>query len=120
MFIPFKDLALVGCSVMLCAAALTAQAEEHSMNHKHKQMASVQSMAEVVTTSGVVKGVLAQTNQLKVQHQRIPEWDMREMQMKFNLAPGMQASDFKEGQPIEFRLKQQNMMKFTITEVIDQ
>ncbi len=118
MFIPFKDLALVSCSVLLCAAALTAQAEEHKM--EHKQMASAQSMAEVVTTSGVVKGVLADTNQLKVQHQRIPEWDMRQMQMKFNLAPGMQAADFKEGQAIRFHLKQQNMMKFTITDVIDQ
>ncbi len=118
MFVPFKDLALVSCTVLLWAAALTAQAEEHKM--MHKQVASAQSMAEVVTTSGVVKGVLVQSNQLKVQHQRIPEWDMHQMQMKFNLAPGMQATDFQEGQTIRFHLKQENMMKFTITDVVDQ
>ncbi|WP_261841599.1 copper-binding protein [Aliamphritea ceti] len=118
MFVPFKDLALASCTVLLWAAALTAQAEEHKM--MHKQVASAQSMAEVVSTSGVVKGVLAETNQLKVQHQRIPEWDMRQMQMKFNLAPGLQATDFQEGQEIRFRLQQQNMMTFTITDVADQ
>lgn len=72
---------------------------------------------EVVTT-GVVKSVLTQAKLLKIQHQKIPEWDMQAMQMKFSLAPNLNIQDFKQGQTIKFRLKHNNMMKFTVLEVL--
>jgi len=92
-------------------------AAEHSQ-HKMENHAGMNMMAEEVIATGMVKGVLTETAQLKVQHQPISEWKMAGMQMRFQLAPGISAADFKEGQHIRFRLKQENMMKFTITEVL--
>lgn len=90
---------------------------EHSQ-HQMENHAGMNMMAEEVVATGVVKDVLTETAQLKVQHQPIAEWKMSGMQMKFNLAPGISVADFQEGQHIRFRLKQENMMKFTITEVL--
>ncbi|WP_432472611.1 copper-binding protein [Amphritea sp. HPY] len=90
---------------------------EHSQ-HNMENHAGMKMMAEEVIATGMVKGVLSNTAQLKVQHQPIAEWKMAAMQMKFNLAPGISVADFQEGQHIRFRLKQENMMKFTITEVL--
>jgi Cu/Ag efflux protein CusF len=73
---------------------------------------------EEVVTTGVVKSVMTETNQLKIKHQMIPEWDMKAMQMKFNLAPNLNVKDFKQGQTIRFRMKHKDMMKFTVLEVL--
>lgn len=96
------------------SSTTSADHSQHNMsNHSGMNM-----MAEEVIATGMVKGVLTETAQLKVQHQPIAEWKMSAMQMKFNLAPGISVADFQEGQHIRFRLKQENMMKFTITEVL--
>mgnify|MGYP000144404988 CR=1 FL=1 len=92
-------------ALLVCSVSFSAQAVQ--MN-KQK---------EVITT-GVVKSVLTQTKQLKIQHQMIPEWDMKAMQMKFNLAPNLDIKDFKQGQTIKFRMEHKNMMKFTVLEVL--
>ena len=101
-----------------------------SMQHQHGQSAEshgqhkmaanqpMQQMAQEVITEGVVSRIIGDSSQLIVHHQPIPEWKMSEMQMKFGLAPNLSVSDFSEGQAIRFRLKHENMMKFTITEVL--
>ncbi|MEH6442744.1 MAG: copper-binding protein [Oceanospirillaceae bacterium] len=71
-----------------------------------------------VVTTGVIKSVLTQTKQLKIQHQMIPEWDMQAMQMKFSLALPLKIENFKEGQTIKFRMRHSNMMKFTVLEIL--
>jgi Cu/Ag efflux protein CusF len=96
--------------------SMSQEHQSHAMNHSAQAM---NMMASDVLISGVVKGVLSETGQLKIQHQAIPEWSMGAMQMKFTLASGLSAADYREGQQIKFRLQQENMMKFTITEILD-
>ncbi|MEH6579557.1 MAG: copper-binding protein [Amphritea sp.] len=100
-----------------------AMAGDNAMSHdamsSENQSHAMNMMASDVLISGVVKGVLSETGQLKIQHQAIPEWSMGAMQMKFTLASGLSAADFSEGQQIKFRLHQENMTKYTITEILD-
>ena len=104
--------------VLTSFQAVAQDSSAHSM-HQHKTPTAQAPVAEVIT-SGVVKGVVPSTKQLKIRHQPIPEWSMGAMQMKFFLAPYLQISDFHEGQKIKFRLHQKNMMKYTILEVLDE
>jgi len=110
-------------SATLISTTVTADDMKHQSMNTHAghnmQHSAGQMMAEEVITKGVINGVLSDSKQLKVHHQPIPEWTMSEMQMKFFLAPDLSISDFSEGQQIHFRLKQENMMKFTITELLD-
>ncbi len=106
------------CFALTSFQAVAQDSGSHSMHH-HSASTTEAQVAEVIT-SGVVKGVLPSTNQLKIRHQPIPEWSMGAMQMKFFLAPYLEISDFQEGQQIKFRLHQKNMMKYTILEVLDQ
>lgn len=109
--------------VLTSFQAVAQDSSAHSM-HQHKtpmaQAPVAQAPVAEVITSGVVKGVVPSTKQLKIRHQPIPEWSMGAMQMKFFLAPYLQISDFHEGQKIKFRLHQKNMMKYTILEVLDE
>ncbi|MCO4757992.1 MAG: copper-binding protein [Oceanospirillaceae bacterium] len=111
---------VVGLSTYFALSGFQAVAQDskpHSM-HQHSASATQAQVAEVIT-SGVVKGILPSTNQLKIRHQPIPEWSMGAMQMKFFLAPYLEITDFQEGQEIKFRLHQKNMMKYTILEILD-
>ncbi|MBU2966004.1 copper-binding protein [Amphritea sp. 2_MG-2023] len=87
----------------------------HQSEHQHSGMNMNEIVDEVVVV-GVIKRILPESNQLIVQHEPIPEWTMSAMQMKFNLADGLSATDFKPGQQIRARLKQEHMMTFTITQ----
>nr|WP_228050858.1 copper-binding protein [Pontibacterium sinense] len=108
---------LSACFALTSFQAVAQDSGAHSM-HQHSAATAETQVAEVVT-SGVVKGILPSTNQLKVRHQPIPEWSMGAMQMKFFLAPYLEITDFHEGQKIKFRLHQKNMMKYTILEVLE-
>ncbi|GGK75260.1 copper-binding protein [Amphritea balenae] len=112
---------LVGAIASATLISTTVAAGDMKSEHKHHNMqanADMKPMAEVVMVDGVVKRVIADSNQLIVHHQPIAAWTMAEMQMKFNLADGLSVADFNEGQKIHFKLKQENMMKFTIIEVL--
>ncbi len=88
------------------------------MQHRMVGDSTIQMMAETVIVTGVVKRLLADTGQVIVQHQPIPDWNMSAMQMKFDLTSGLSTTDFTEGRQIRFRLQQSNMMKFTIVELL--
>ncbi|MFT5706927.1 MAG: Cu/Ag efflux protein CusF [Oceanospirillaceae bacterium] len=94
---------LVTFIVALPLAALAHGEDKHGMT---------------AVTTGVIKSVLTQAKQLKIQHQMIPEWNMQAMQMKFNLAPTIKIENFKAGQTIKFRMQHKNMMKFTVLEIL--
>lgn len=79
----------------------------------------MQMAVDEVVAEGVVKRIFADSKQVMVQHQPIPEWNMSAMQMKFNLADGLSVADFKEGQAIRVRLQQSNMMKFTVVKLLE-
>lgn len=89
-----------------------------SLQHRMASDSAMPMMAETVIVSGEVKRLLADTGQVIVQHQPIPDWNMSAMQMRFDLADGLSVADFTEGQQIRFRLQQSNMMKFTIVELL--
>ncbi|UTW04199.1 copper-binding protein [Amphritea atlantica] len=91
----------------------------HNAEHSSSKSTSMKMAVEEVVAEGVVKRVLADSNQIMVHHQPIPEWNMSAMQMKFNLADGLSVADFKEGQAIRFRLQQSHMMKFTIVKLLE-
>lgn len=115
-----KFSAVVGFSAFFTLTGVPAVAQDsnsHSMYH-HAAPNAKAPVSEVIT-SGVVKGIVPSTNQLKIRHQPIPEWSMGAMQMKFFLAPYLEISNFHEGQKIKFRLHQKNMMQYTILEVLD-
>jgi len=105
------------CFALTSFQAVAQDSGSHSM-HQHSVSTTQAQVAEVIT-SGVVKGILPSTNQLKIRHQPIPEWSMGAMQMKFFLAPYLEITDFHEGQKIKFRLHQKNMMKYTILEILE-
>lgn len=113
----------------ISAALITNTVSAGDMQHQHAQMSkhsghqmegktAMQMMAKEVITEGVVSRINGETAQLIIHHQPIPEWKMSEMQMKFGLGPGLALKDFEVGQQIRFRLQHENMMKFTITEVL--
>lgn len=105
------------CFALTGVQAVAQESNSHAM-HQHTTSTAHAPVAEV-TTSGVVKGIVRSTNQLKIRHQPIPEWSMGAMQMKFFLAPYLEITDFHEGQKIKFRLYQKNMMQYTILEILD-
>lgn len=112
---------VAGLSVCIALAGFQAFAQDTASHAMHQHGSSkMKPMAAEVVTSGVVKGVLVETSQLKIRHQPIPEWSMGAMQMKFSLAPGMSTEEFSNGQQIKFRLRQVNMMEFTILEVLEE
>ncbi|MDI3326337.1 copper-binding protein [Pontibacterium granulatum] len=116
-----KRVLLTAFSVCIALTGIPASAEDmasHSM-HQHGSP-KMKPMTVEVVANGVVQSVMAETNQLKIRHQPIPEWSMGAMQMKFSLAPGMSTKVFRHGQQIKFRLRQENMMEFTILEVLDE
>lgn len=110
---PVTDSSEMSPSMSQSVSETMSHANGHAMNH------TAQAMASEVVTAGVVKAVLADTRQLKVQHQAIPEWDMGAMQMKFGLAEGISPAQFSDGQQIKFRLRQEHMMTYVITEVLE-
>ncbi|WP_417226121.1 copper-binding protein [Amphritea sp.] len=101
-------------SLMLSPPSRAADMAQQS-GHQHGNM-NMNAMADEVIAVGIVKRILPESNQLIVQHEPIPEWMMSAMQMKFNLADGLSATAVKPGQQIRFRLKQEHMMRFTITQ----
>lgn len=112
---------VTGFCVCIALAGFQAFAQDTASHAMHQHGSSkMKPMAAEVVTSGVVKGVLVETSQLKIRHQPIPEWSMGAMQMKFSLAPGMSTEEFSNGQQIKFRLRQENMMEFTILEVLEE
>lgn len=92
---------------------------QHAAAKSSDAHSAMNMVADEVVTEGVVQRILADSNQLIVRHQPIPLWNMGAMQMKFNLAEELSVSDFQPEQKIRFRLKQNNMMKFTITELLE-
>lgn len=100
----------------LPAATASASGSEHS--HHTAAHTGAAALAEVVETEGVIKRILPENGQLIIQHEAIPEWNMMAMQMKFSLAPELSIEDFSVGQQIRFRLHQQDMMRYTILELL--
>ena len=92
---------------------------QHATAKSSDAHSAMNMVKDEVVTEGVVQRILADSNQLIVRHQPIPLWNMGAMQMKFNLAEELSVSDFQLEQKIRFRLKQDNMMKFTITELLE-
>ena len=95
------------------------QVEQHASAKSSDTYSAMNMVADEVVTEGVVQRILADSNQVIVRHQPIPLWNMGAMQMKFNLSEGLSVPDFQPGQTIRFKLKQDNLMKFTITELLD-
>ena len=96
----------------------SVQHNESKHGSMHHATESDSAMQGEVVVEGVVKRVLAESKQLIVKHQPIPQWNMSAMQMKFDLADTLFVSDFKVDQKIRMRLKQSHMMKFTILELL--
>ncbi|MCV6611018.1 MAG: copper-binding protein [Amphritea sp.] len=107
-------------SSMMITSPASIASESVSENHSHHMAAHTEkaAMAEIVHTQGVIKRILPEQGQLIIQHEAIPEWQMMAMQMKFGLAPELSIDDFSVGQQIRFRLHQENMMRYTILELL--
>ena len=95
------------------------QVVQHAAVKSSDNHSAMNMIADEVVTEGVVQRILVDSKQIIVRHQPIPLWNMGAMQMKFNLSEGLSVPDFQPGQKIRFKLKQDKLMKFTITELLD-
>lgn len=107
-------------SSLLITSPATLGSDTVAKDHSHHMAAHSDkaAMAEVVETQGVIKRILPEQGQLIIQHEAIPEWQMMAMQMKFGLAPELSIDNFSVGQQIRFRLHQENMMRYTVLELL--
>ncbi len=115
----------------LCSSAMADSSGQHRampvpamptpampMHGDHAQPAHTSdTLTATVNASGIIKAILLNTRQLKVQHDPIVEWHMGSMQMKFQLAADIDISSVKVGQQIRFTLHQQGIGKYVITEL---
>ncbi|MCO1336383.1 hypothetical protein MO867_18785 [Microbulbifer sp. OS29] len=68
----FKDMTVAICAVLLCTGILTVQSKEPKLSQQ--LAANIQSISDVITTSGMVRSILPQKNQRKSLYWRIPAW----------------------------------------------
>lgn len=106
----------IAASLLLCAPAALAQQGGPSSKVDRTSRDST-GAAQPVTGTGTVRQVDAKARKLNLAHDAIPAIRWPAMQMDFQIAPGVDLSQLKVGQPVEFTLSQAGDGSYTVTSV---